>query len=125
MGPRPSALATVALILSLRVSIASPGALPAAAAILSPRVPIARQDFAAPVPDCPSGDCKALAVALQAWTKAEAAAVEAAAPAASAAAARHYAAKLTAWGEKARPTAELPHGKVPSIATACRPPCMR
>ena len=64
------------------------------------------------MPDCPSGDCKGLVVALQAWAKAEAAAVEAAAPSASAAAAKHYAAKLTAWGEKARPTAELPSPSV-------------
>ena len=59
-------------------------------------------------------------MALQAWAEAEAAAVEAAAPSASAAAAKHYAAKLTAWGEKARPTAELPHGKVPTVLAAAR-----
>ena len=86
----------------------------------TPRASVAWQDFAAPVPDCPSGDCEGLAVALQAWAKAEAAAVEAAAPAASAAAAELYAAKLIAWGEKARPSAKQPHGKVPNVLAADR-----
>ena len=99
------------------------GAPPAPAALVVCGVPCltlvwsGSQDFADPVPDCPSGDLKGLLPALQQWAKAEAAAVQAAWPGEVAAT---YAAELQRWAAKACPTPDDPVGRVPNVMAVLR-----